>query len=80
MTLRRLLTVSLFLLPMMASANDLVDGQRVPPLKIADMGELILGSNDDISYKSWDSSQFDGKVRIVQYIAGRSSAKKKIHS
>lgn len=79
MTLRGLLTLSLVLFPLMASANDLVDGQPVPPVKISDQGELVLGSNDQITYKSWNSAEFAGKVRIVQYIAGRSSAKKKIH-
>ncbi len=77
MTLRGLLTASLLLLPMMASANNLVDGQRVTPLQISNQGEVVL-NNGNVSYKSWNSSEFDGKVRIVQYIAGRSSAKKKI--
>lgn len=40
------------------------------------IGELVL-SNDKFSYKSWNSAQLVGKVRVVQHIAGRSSAKEK---
>ena len=34
-------------------------------------------NNDKFSYKSWNSAQLAGKVRVVQHIAGRSSAKEK---
>ncbi|XPE40685.1 YtfJ family protein [Shigella flexneri] len=43
---------------------------------MADRGELIL-DNDKFSYKSWNSAQLPGKVRILQHIAGRTSAKEK---
>ncbi|HED2546245.1 YtfJ family protein [Raoultella planticola] len=76
MTLRKLLAVSCLLFPLMASAHNFVDGQRVAPVGIADRGELIL-DNDKFSYKNWDSSQLAGKVRVVQHIAGRTSAKEK---
>ena len=76
MTLRKLLAVSCLLLPLMASAHNFVDGQRVAPVGIADRGELIL-DNDKFSYKNWNSSQLAGKVRVVQHIAGRTSAKEK---
>ena len=76
MTLRRLLAVSCLLFPLMASAHNFVDGQRVAPVGVADRGELVL-SNDKFSYKSWNSAQLVGKVRVVQHIAGRSSAKEK---
>jgi len=48
----------------------------VPPVGIADRGELIL-DNDKFSYKPWNSAQLAGKVRVVQHIAGRTSAKEK---
>jgi YtfJ family uncharacterized protein len=48
----------------------------VAPVGVADRGELIL-DNDKFSYKNWNSSQLAGKVRVVQHIAGRSSAKEK---
>ena len=60
----------------MASAHNFVDGQRVAPVGIADRGELIL-NNDKFSYKNWNSSQLAGKVRVIQHIAGRTSAKEK---
>ena len=76
MTLHRLLAVSCLLFPLMASAHNFVDGKRVAPVGVADRGELVL-NNDKFSYKSWNSAQLVGKVRVVQHIAGRSSAKEK---
>ena len=76
MTLQKLLALSCLLLPMMASAHKFETNQRVPPVGIADRGELIL-DNDKFSYKNWNSAQLPGKVRIVQHIAGRTSAKEK---
>lgn len=76
MTLRTLLAVSCLLMPLMAGAHNFVNGQRVSPVGVADRGELIL-DNDKFSYKNWNSAQFSGKVRVVQHIAGRSSAKEK---
>ena len=76
MALRKILAASLLLLPLMASAHNFVDGQRVAPVGIADRGELIL-DNDKFSYKNWNSSQLAGKVRVLQHIAGRTAAKEK---
>lgn len=76
MTLRRLLAVSCLLFPLLASAHNFVDDQRVAPVGVADRGELVL-DNDKFSYKSWNSAQLAGKVRVVMHIAGRSSAKEK---
>lgn len=78
MKLVRLLTLLLFPFSLIASAHNFVDGQRVKPVQISDQGELVLDS-DAIHYKNWSTSEFKGKVRIVQYIAGRRSAKKKTH-
>ncbi|WP_159867531.1 MULTISPECIES: YtfJ family protein [unclassified Raoultella] len=76
MTLRKILAASLLLLPLIASAHNFVDGQRVAPVGIADRGELIL-DNGKFSYKNWNSSQLAGKVRVLQHIAGRTAAKEK---
>ncbi|MEZ2601215.1 YtfJ family protein [Kluyvera intermedia] len=76
MTLRTLLAVSCLLMPLMASAHNFTTGQRVAPIGVADRGELILDS-DKFSYKNWNSAMLPGKVRVVQHIAGRSSAKEK---
>lgn len=76
MTLSKLLAVTCLLLPLMASAHNLKNDQRIPAVGVADRGELIL-DNNEFSYKSWNSAQLPGKVRVVQHIAGRSSAKEK---
>ena len=76
MTLRKLMAISCLLMPLMASAHNLQNGQRVPAVGVADRGELIL-DNNEFSYKNWNSSQLPGKVRVVQHIAGRTSAKEK---
>ena len=76
MTLRNILAAACLLLPLMACAHNFEKGQRVPPVGIADRGELIL-DNDKFSYKPWNSAQLTGKVRVVQHIAGRTSAKEK---
>jgi len=76
MTLRKLLAVSALLLPLMALAPKFFAGPRGAPVGIADRGELIL-NNDKFSYKNWNSSQLAGKVRVIQHIAGRTSAKEK---
>ncbi|MBB1199094.1 YtfJ family protein [Enterobacteriaceae bacterium 89] len=76
MTLRKLMAISCLLMPLIASAHNLQNDQRVPPVGVADRGELIL-DNNEFSYKNWNSSQLPGKVRVVQHIAGRTSAKEK---
>lgn len=74
--LRGMVFASLLLHAFQVSAHNLVDGKSVLPISIADRGELLL-RNDEITYSSWNSSELTGKVRVVQYIAGRTSAKKK---
>jgi len=69
------ITLSL-LLPLSAGAHNFVEGQRVAPVGIADKGEL-LWQQDKFSYQNWNSAQLGGKVRVIQHIAGRSSAKEK---
>lgn len=77
MLLRPLLVASLLLSPLLASAHNFVIGQPVKPVSITDRGELLLNDQNEFSYRNWNSSELAGKVRIVQYIAGRTSAKKK---
>ena len=76
MLLSRLLVVSILLFPLVASAHNFLTGHRVPPIVVTNRGELLL-NNQHIHYQPWQSSQFAGKVRVVQYIAGRTSAKNK---
>lgn len=62
------------LIPASVMAHDLRQGSRVPAVGVNDKGELIL-QQEKFSYKNWNSAQLSGKVRVVQHIAGRSSAK-----
>lgn len=60
-----------------AAAHNFVTGKTVTPVYIQEGGELLLNSDDEIHDQKWNSTQLAGKVRIIQYIAGRKSAKKK---
>lgn len=71
-----MLMVTLLSLPGLAVAHNFVIGKAVVPIAISDGGELMLSDDDSIRYQPWNSTQLAGKVRIVQYIAGRKSAKK----
>lgn len=71
---RHMLMVSLLLAPLFASAHNFQLQQRVAPVGVSDKGELNY-ANDNFSYKNWNSAQLSGKVRVIQHIAGRSSAK-----
>ncbi|MHA6312759.1 YtfJ family protein [Pantoea sp. S-LA4] len=62
------------LIPVSALAHDLKQDARVPATGVNDKGELLL-QQDKFSYKNWNSAQLSGKVRVIQHIAGRSSAK-----
>lgn len=44
MTLRKILAMSCLLFPIIASAHNLSVNQRVPPVGIADRGELMLNA------------------------------------
>lgn len=64
------------LLPLTGHAHDFVNGQRVAPIGISDKGELNY-QQDEFHYRPWNSALLSGKVRVLQHIAGRSSAKEK---
>lgn len=66
----------LILFPMLAFSHNFIKGEHVAPVGIDDRGELVI-HGDTIRYRNWNSGQLEGKVRIVHYIAGRRSAKKK---
>ncbi|TQI78437.1 hypothetical protein FHU10_1534 [Serratia fonticola] len=69
-----MLMISLLLAPFLASAHNFQLQQRVAPIGVSDKGELDYVDNQ-FSYKAWNSAQLSGKVRVVQHIAGRTSAK-----
>ena len=62
------------LLPLCAVAHDFVEGQRVPPVGIADRGEVVR-QQEESRYQPWNSARLTGKVRVMLHIAGRLSAK-----
>ncbi|MDX1303498.1 YtfJ family protein [Photobacterium sp.] len=63
------------LLPGIAVAHNIQIGQSLPNVTVSESGEIML-SGDKVIYQPWESTQLPGKVRVVQAIAGRSSAKK----
>ncbi|MFI8414942.1 YtfJ family protein [Serratia sp. NPDC078593] len=69
-----MLIISLLVTPLFASAHNFQMHQRVAPVGVTDKGELNY-ANGNFSYKNWNSAQLSGKVRVIQHIAGRSSAK-----
>ncbi|GBU12767.1 transcriptional regulator [Enterobacterales bacterium] len=74
MILKSLLIISLVIFPLFASAHNLTTGERLPAVGVDDKGELNY-VNNDFSYSRWNSAKLSGKVRVVQHIAGRTSAK-----
>ena len=76
MKLQKHYLLPLLLLSMSVSAHNFQQNQRVAPVGISDRGELNY-QNNEFSYKNWNSAQLGGKVRVIQHIAGRSSAKEK---
>ncbi|PIJ52104.1 hypothetical protein BL250_02015 [Erwinia sp. OLTSP20] len=61
-------------LPFTAIAHNFIENQYVPAVGIHDKGELMF-TQDKFSYQNWNSARLAGKVRVIQHIAGRSSAK-----
>nr|WP_188629333.1 YtfJ family protein [Oceanisphaera marina] len=61
-------------LPFMAAAHNLTLHQAPPAVTVTNAGELLL-TQDQLSASNWQLSSSVGKVRLVQHIAGRSSAK-----
>ena len=49
-------------------------GKSLPEVTVDSKGEMTL-NNEKVSYTKWNSGSLAGKVRMVQHLAGRSSAK-----
>ena len=62
------------LFPMMSQAHSLRIDTQPPAVKVDHRGELQQ-HGDKTVYQVWSSQQLTGKVRVIQHIAGRSSAK-----
>lgn len=68
-----LLLISL-LIPGLAAAHGVETGKPLPPVFIANEGELVM-QHETLSYQRWSSQSLTGKVRMVIHVAGRLSAK-----
>ena len=64
-----LIALLLSLLSPLSFAAGPVEGQPLPPLAIADRGEVIL-EEGEFSFRPWSSDQDPGKVHILQYFGG----------
>jgi YtfJ family uncharacterized protein len=54
--------------------SQIQKNNELPVVEVSNKGEMQL-NGDKISYASWSTAQLPGKVRTVQHLAGRSSAK-----
>lgn len=62
------------LFPMLAQAHILRLDSQLPAVSVQQRGELQQ-QDKKTTYQAWSSQQLTGKVRVIQHIAGRSSAK-----
>lgn len=69
------ISICLLSLSTLAEAANIQINQSVPAVSVTDKGELILNKENKLDYQPWKSQQLVGKVRTIQHIAGRSSAK-----
>lgn len=57
------------------AAADIVVGEPLPQVAIADKGECVL-KGDEIDYQPWQSEALRGQVYIVEYVAARAGVDK----
>lgn len=72
---KKFLLGCLLILSCTAFANPIQLNQPVPSVSVSIKGEILLSKEGKFSYQDWKSQQLTGKVRTIQHIAGRSSAK-----
>jgi YtfJ family uncharacterized protein len=72
MSIRTLILLASLLTPF-AQASDILPGNRLPDLDIAEKGELVL-SGDEVGYRAWNYPQQPGKVHVLQYMAATRAA------
>ncbi|MEH0743069.1 YtfJ family protein [Vibrio cholerae] len=71
---KTLLALMLACSPALSFAHNLTVGQAVPAVDVSSHGEILL-DGDQTRFAPWSSADLVGKVRVIQAIAGRSSAK-----
>lgn len=69
-----LLSAVLSLTPGLALAHNLSVGQTIPDVSVGAYGEIVM-QGKGVAYQPWTTQHMLGKVRVIQAIAGRSSAK-----
>lgn len=72
MSIRTVIMLACLLTPF-AQANDILPGNRLPDLDIAEKGELVL-AGDEVGYRTWNYPQQPGKVHVLQYMAATRAA------
>lgn len=75
MKIKSLIALILCTSPILGFAHNISLDKVVPSVTVAKHGEIFV-ENNTITYKAWDSSNLPNRVRVVQAIAGRKSAKK----
>jgi YtfJ family uncharacterized protein len=69
-------SVILLCIAVAAGAQTPAPGSPLPPLRIAERGELLL-AEDDISFAPWSTDSRPGKVHVLQYFgATRADSKR----
>lgn len=71
---RIFLTLTFVSYALSAFAQNIQLGHPLPLVEVKSHGEVIL-EGDQTHFASWNSKQLLGKVRVIQALAGRSSAK-----
>jgi len=73
-TMRTLVTILLLNAAFVGHVFALEIGEPLPILEIDSRGELLL-TDDKYSYQAWQVSSEMGKPQVIQYLAGRKSAR-----
>jgi YtfJ family uncharacterized protein len=72
--MRNLSAIFLLTASLGVQASPIEIGQPLPALEIDSRGELLL-SDEKYSYQPWQASRSAGKPHVIQYLAGRVSAR-----
>lgn len=67
--------ILLLSISLQSAAQPLVTASPLPPVEIAEKGELVL-NGEEFSYAPWNSAINPGKVHVLQYFAGTMSDSK----
>ncbi|MBU2970974.1 YtfJ family protein [Pseudoalteromonas sp. C2R02] len=68
------LLLALCCVPNLCFAHNIKLNKVLPQVEVKTHGELLLKDND-VVYEKWNTKQLQGKVRVIQAIAGRSASK-----